>query len=148
MRRFQFRLALLAITRQYGPQDFIFEESKTATTMIFFIRGRAMLTSVQQGKRFPKIGKGWWLGEKVLFWDSQKFGSSSKYPERSASCRAITPCKTLELHVDSFREAVEEFHLEKWLARMVERGAKGISWGCPLCGSADHFFPDCPNYES
>jgi len=134
LQRFRYRLAYDATIASYSPGDTIFEELKPGSTMIFFVEGRAKLHSWTQKLDFPEVVEGWWLGEKVLL---------SADPTRSASCHALLPCTTLEIHVSKFKEAVAEFKLEAWLDRMVRKGLNGEPWGCPACGGDDHFVRSC-----
>mmetsp|Transcript_61629 Transcript_61629/g.198507 ORF Transcript_61629/g.198507 Transcript_61629/m.198507 type:complete len:709 (-) Transcript_61629:72-2198(-) len=144
MQKFRFRLAYDASVRHYSTHDIIIEELRRGDTMIFFVKGKAKLYSLTQRMEFPIFREGWWIGEKVLFWDAQRYDSESEYPVRSATCEALQPCTTLEISAASFRKAVEEFNLGAWLERMIQRGADGEPWGCPCCGEAEHFVSSCP----
>lgn len=138
--RFLYRLAYEAHVRRYIIGDLIMEEGKVGRSMVFIIEGRAVIRSVAQRLELPIVGPGWWLGEKVLFWTNEH---GSERPTRAASLRALTACTALEILVEHFERAVEDYKLQNWLKRMQARGVAGEPWGCPCCGEADHWLADC-----
>eukprot|EP00927_Polykrikos_kofoidii_P057452 TRINITY_DN5159_c0_g1_i1.p1 TRINITY_DN5159_c0_g1~~TRINITY_DN5159_c0_g1_i1.p1 ORF type:complete len:922 (+),score=111.12 TRINITY_DN5159_c0_g1_i1:91-2766(+) len=127
--KFRYKLAYEANSHHYGVNDLILEEGKTGDTMIFILDGIALLHSTSQAIVLPRVTKGWWLGEKVVFWNK-----TTRSPVRAATCVAILPCTTLEICVDNFLAAVEEFKLRAWLERMRDKSARGEAFGCPACG--------------
>eukprot|EP00929_Paragymnodinium_shiwhaense_P076327 TRINITY_DN3921_c0_g1_i4.p1 TRINITY_DN3921_c0_g1~~TRINITY_DN3921_c0_g1_i4.p1 ORF type:complete len:1076 (+),score=185.80 TRINITY_DN3921_c0_g1_i4:130-3357(+) len=140
MSKFRNLLAYQGQTKMYSIDDIILQEGQPGDTMVFFVEGEALLWSNKQQFELEGVTRGWWLGERVVFWDE----NSESKPVRSASCKALTPCTTLELHRNRFLEAVGEFKLQQWLKRMQLKIIDGTPWGCPACGEEDHWFRDCP----